>query len=832
MDFTDFSPLLGLLILIPMILGYHKSLVERPFNKKVLSFVCRVGAIALLLLALCHPYTSSERTAKHSVFLLDVSESIDLNAALNALDSIEEQIEQMDTEDSYSLYAFGKELKQFELKELKEKLNLWNKSVSDDKFRNETFIHTSLMTSRLAFPSNKIKELVLFSDGIETDIGIDQALKVLAKEGVHLHWKKIEGMSKAEISIVDFKSNSKIVFNGEILRLKVRMASNRVGPAKLKLIHQGIVISEKFVDLEASDKNDFTIETLVQGSGKSEYKVECESAEDYFLINNKATCSVEVKGFAKVLALHYKTSEMRALVRALKKQGIDLEVRGKMGMPDSLDELLKFDAVLFANIAATDLTQPQMLNLKSYVTNFGGGFLMTGSENSFGLGGYYGSPVEEVLPIVSRYEKEKENPSLAMVLVIDKSGSMTGLPIQMARMAARSTVELLSPRDYVGVVAFDGQAYSVVDMTSASNQDVIVAAIEGLAAGGGTNMYPGMAMGKDMLSSTAARIKHMIVLGDGQSHPGPFEQLVSEMAMENMTVSTVALGNGADRPLMNVIASIGKGRYYETMEAESVPRIFTKETMEASKSAIKEEPFIPIPLGEINFLEGIFLEEAPFLLGYVMTKSKPTAQVHLLTESGEPLLATGRYGLGFGAAFTSDTTDTWAGEWIEWNDFGKFWAQLFRQIMRKQDHQGLLITSRENREEVIYDLYCKDKKQLPINHMKWNAEIHSEYGLKQKVQVLEKGLGRYQIRVKKEKNTKYSMILRDDESQKSKIVHYISSYPKEYRLEADPSDVIQSLPTWDKTKQYKPLETKVAAMNAFLVASLLMMILSVFLRRV
>ena len=152
--------------------------------------------------------------------------------------------------------------------------------------------------------------------------------------------------------------------------------------------------------------------------------------------------------------------------------------------------------------------------------------------------------------------------------------------------------------------------------------------------------------------------------------------------------------------------------------------------------------------------------------------------------------------------------------------------------MRKQDHQGLLITSRENREEVIYDLYCKDKKQLPINHMKWNAEIHSEYGLKQKVQVLEKGLGRYQIRVKKEKNTKYSMILRDDESQKSKIVHYISSYPKEYRLEADPSDVIQSLPTWDKTKQYKPLETKVAAMNAFLVASLLMMILSVFLRRV
>src|SRR5690606_17270890 len=122
---------------------------------------------------------------------------------------------------------------------------------------------------------------------------------------------------------------------------------------------------------------------------------------------------------------------------------------------------------------------------KQYVIDLGGGLMMLGSENSFGLGGYYKTPVEEVLPLVSRFEKEKEKPSLAMVLVIDKSGSMDGLPIQLARQAAKAAVELLSARDSIAVVGFDDQAQVVCEMTSAADGETVQAAIDSLQAGGG-----------------------------------------------------------------------------------------------------------------------------------------------------------------------------------------------------------------------------------------------------------------------------------------------------------------------------------------------------------
>ena len=80
---------------------------------------------------------------------------------------------------------------------------------------------------------------------------------------------------------------------------------------------------------------------------------------------------------------------------------------------------------------------------RTYVQDLGGGLIMLGGDQSFGLGGYYKTSLEEILPVRSDFEKEKEKPSLAMMLVIDKSGSMGGEKIEMAKEAARAAVELL-----------------------------------------------------------------------------------------------------------------------------------------------------------------------------------------------------------------------------------------------------------------------------------------------------------------------------------------------------------------------------------------------------
>ena len=179
---------------------------------------------------------------------------------------------------------------------------------------------------------------------------------------------------------------------------------------------------------------------------------------------------------------------------------------------------------------------------RTYVQDLGGGLIMLGGDQSFGLGGYYKTTIEEILPVRSDFEKEKEKPSLAMMLVIDKSGSMGGEKIEMAKEAARAAVELLGPSDKVGVLAFEGENFWVSEMHPCSDKGFVLDQIAGLEAGGGTVMAPAMEEAHETLRSTVAKLKHVIILTDGMSSPGDFEGIAQAMAADRITVSTVAMG--------------------------------------------------------------------------------------------------------------------------------------------------------------------------------------------------------------------------------------------------------------------------------------------------
>jgi uncharacterized protein YegL len=292
-----------------------------------------------------------------------------------------------------------------------------------------------------------------------------------------------------------------------------------------------------------------------------------------------------------------------------------------------------------------------------------------------------------------------------MVVSIDKSGSMEGEPMEMAKSAARSAVELLGRRDQVAVLAFDGDNYVISEMQSASNTGKISDEIARIEASGGTNMYPSMEMAFELLVNASVKLKHVILLTDGVSQAADFEGLAAQMAAAKITVSTVATGSGSDTELLEQIARIGKGRYYYTDDPSQIPQIFAKETITASKSAIDEQPFIPIVFRKTHALAELEMESAPFLLGYVMTRPKPTAEVILATEKGDPLLAWWRYGLGMSAAFTSDAKSRWAAEWMTWPGYGKFWTQVIRQVMRKSDTRGVQLQTARNGDqaEIIVD---------------------------------------------------------------------------------------------------------------------------------
>jgi Ca-activated chloride channel family protein len=187
------------------------------------------------------------------------------------------------------------------------------------------------------------------------------------------------------------------------------------------------------------------------------------------------------------------------------------------------------------------------------------------------------------------------------------------------------------------------------------------------------------------LAGSSTQVKHVILLSDGRSLPDDFEGLTKKMADSKITVSTVAVGNGADRELLQQIANWGHGRTYYLEDPAAVPQIFTEETELATGKTLREESFKPVVKKNVEAFKGIDFATAPPLLGYVATKSKDTSEVLLESKRKDPILARWQYGLGKSAAFLSDLKDRWAVDWLRWNGYPKFWSQLVRETMRRRD---------------------------------------------------------------------------------------------------------------------------------------------------
>jgi Ca-activated chloride channel family protein len=447
-------------------------------------------------------------------------------------------------------------------------------------------------------------------------------------------------------------------------------------------------------------------------------------------------------------------------------------------------------------VPATSLSLRQMEVARTYVQDLGGGLIMLGGDQSFGLGGYYKTVLEEILPVRSDFEKEKEKPSLAMVLVIDKSGSMGGEKIAMAKEAAKSAVELLGANDKVGVIAFEGETYWVSEVHPCSDKSFVLDRISSIEAGGGTSMYPAMEEAYEALHKTVAKLKHVIILTDGISEPGDFEGISQTMAGARMTVSTVGMGEGADRELLEQIARIGGGRNYFVEDPFTIPQIFAKETVAASKSAINEQPFLPQVVRPSSALAEIDFASAPFLLGYVVTRPKATSEIILATESGDPLLTWWRYGLGMCVAFTSDAKSRWAAEWISWPGFGKFWAQVARHAMRKSEAKGVVMQVDYKNRHALVSLDSIDAAGRFVNQADTELTVIDPQFGNRKLEMTQTAPGRYVA----EFDTPYpgSYHLEFAQKLQGNVLYHQSrglavGYPDELRLKPTNTELLQSI---------------------------------------
>jgi Ca-activated chloride channel homolog len=551
----------------------------------------------------------------------------------------------------------------------------------------ETAMERALSTAWQTMPSDSLNRILVLSDGNETVGDGIAAAKRAAVHGLRVYTASYETDPKDEVLLEDLVVPGEVK-KGQSFAVTAVAQATRETKATFTLYRDGFKIQDKELNLKVGP-NTLAFQETKAKEGLVKYELRVKAEHDFFADNNVASGLVSVSGEPKILLLEGTERDARFLARALEAEHIQVDVREGKGIPGSLDELAAYDAVIFSDVPATDVNVRQMSLLRSYVEDLGGGFVMLGGQESFGLGGYYRTAIEDALPVRMRSEKKKDTPGLAMMIVIDRSGSMGGEKLDLAKEAAISAVELMTDRDYVGVVAFDTEVFVIAELQGAGNKSGIIQSIERIDAGGGTSMYPPMVRAHEMLQGITAGLKHCIVLTDGVSSPGDFQGITATMTAEQITVSTVAVGTDIDAELLQSIARWGRGRFYQSSDPHDIPQIFAKETMTASKSSLIEEPFLPQVLHEDQVVRGIDWKNAPFLFGYVVVSPKPTASVSLLTERGDPLYAGWRFGLGKTAAFMSDAKSKWAADWVRWPGYGQFWAQVVRDVMRTTQHRGV-----------------------------------------------------------------------------------------------------------------------------------------------
>ncbi len=602
-------------------------------------------------------------------------------------------------------------------------------------------IAAAIRLGTVAFPEAGQKRLVLFSDGNE-NIGDSVAALLAARPlGVTLDVVPLGAVRSGDVSVQKVGMPPAIK-KGQTFDVKIFAQSDVARPATIRLYQNEQYLGEQQVDL-AAGKNLFTFPQTLSESGFYSYDVYVESAGDMLPQNNRAAGFASVRGEPRVLIVSSDTEADQKLAAALSASRLEVKLADISGFPGTLAEIQSYDALFLSNIEAGDLGRDAMRLVESAVRDFGVGLVCIGGDRAFAAGSYRGTPLETTLPVDMELSSKKVLPSGAVALVMHGMEFNNGN--QVARECALGVLDALGPQDEMGVVLWDGKDRWLFPMTKVGDKKALGKQISGMNQGDLPSFQNVMSMAHQGLKDTTANLKHMIVFSDGDPGP-PSKELMQAIVQDRITVSTVLIAGHAGPETMIMIADLGRGRFYDVRSPEQLPQIFIKETAVILKSAIFEEPFKPQLAAGSELLRGMAAAEYPMLRGYVATTAKPRAEVPLVSDKGDPILAHWQYGLGRAVAFTSDARARWAADWLGWEQFRQFWSQVAQWSLRKIDSADFTTEVAIEKGEGIISVEAVDAEGNYRNFLNLQAAVVSPKGEKQSVQLEQTGPGRYEAR--------------------------------------------------------------------------------------
>jgi uncharacterized membrane protein/uncharacterized protein YegL len=642
--------------------------------------VLRTVLLGALVFAMARPVISGSSAQESIVYAVDVSHSVSgraIEAAAGTIDELNAAIRPAHSR----VVAFGSTAMALKDSEALRRLARTEpgEAGNDDVDRRGTDLEAGLDAARAELAPGHVPRVVLFSDGRPTAGDVSAAIARLAAGNVPVGVQPLAPRSLGD-AWVDALDVPDTIIAGAPFVATVTVASQKDQAATVELRSADKVLSSRPV-LLVKGLTPVTMEASVDAAGASVLQAAIAVPGDPLEINNTLDHPVWAGPHAQVLYVEGTPASAHYLSGALTTSGFDVTVRPASQLPTSIAALDPWDVVILSDVARASISDPAMAALTEWVEDGGGGLLFAGGEAVFGEGGYRKTALERLSPVT--FER-RDDPEVALILVLDRSLSMAGTSMELCKAAAQAAVNVMTDEQSIGVITFNDRfSWEVTLRNVGKNRDNIREKIAGIGPGGQTLIFPALEQAYIALRSAKARAKHVVLLSDGRTYPDDYEGLVRKMNEAKITVSSVAVGPSSDPELLRNIANWGKGRSYVVADARELPQIFVKEAKNALTPGFDEKEITPIVKAPA-FLTGVDLAHIPHLKGRTATALKDTALELLATEDDDPLLAFWPVGLGRAAVFASDVKDRWAAEWIKWRGYGPFFTAVVRAVQRQR----------------------------------------------------------------------------------------------------------------------------------------------------
>jgi Mg-chelatase subunit ChlD len=713
-----------------------------------LALAARLGVLTLLALALADPRVKLPADRLAVAFLVDVSDSMGQSARAEAEQWVARALQEMPSGDDAAVVAFAAdalvERAASPLRDLP--------ALHSDPSPRATDLSAALRVGLGLLPTDRARRLVVLSDGNENrGHALDEA-RLPAAAGVPIDFVPLGEGRGVEVSVRGLDAPGALRA-GDAFTLRLGIDSTVETSARVLLLTDGRLDTGAAgttapVQLNAG-ANSIVLPHDPLPPGFHTFRVQIEPSVDTVAENNEAIAFTVVSGRPRVLVVEGTAGNGRFLVDALRAGGLDASAGAPNSLPTDVAQLRSYDAVVLVNVPANAFAPAQLRTLKTYVQSFSGGLTLVGGDRSFALGGYQRTPLEEMSPLSMQRRGSRALSSVALVLVVDNSGSMGDnvggmTKMDLAKEAALAALDLLAPTDQLGLVAFDDRPRWLRDVSDLDDTDAARRQIRQMAPSGGTAIYPALETAYDALATNQAKVKHIVLLTDGISPAGDYPRLTERMRAAGITLSTIGVGTDADVNLLRQLADMGSGRFYEGSDPFEVPQILVKETLEIARTAVVEEPFRPVVVGSSPILDGLTPNALPPLRGYIAVTPKPASLVVLGSRQGDPVLAEWQYGLGQVVAWTSDAENRWSASWVEWPDFSRFWTQVVKRTVPARVEQNLQTTVaiEGDRARITVDAIGDDRSFR--NNLPTTATLLAPDGQQSELRLEQSGPGRYE----------------------------------------------------------------------------------------